>query len=112
MQLDRLDAELGLAAGTLKELSAHRFHSFPAVNTLFNALANHPDFDKVEWSSLKISVGGGMAVQRAVAERWKQMTGKPLIEAYGLTETSPVLSVRRMERLIPGTVGPLIAGTR
>ncbi|MFI4929234.1 MAG: long-chain-fatty-acid--CoA ligase [Burkholderiales bacterium] len=73
----------------LKELSHHRFHSFPAVNTLFMALANHPDFDKVDWSSLKISVGGGMAVQQATARLWLEKTGCPICEGYGLSETSP-----------------------
>jgi long-chain acyl-CoA synthetase len=76
-------------AGVLKELSANKFHSFPAVNTLFNALANHADFDKVDWSSLKISVGGGMAVQQATARLWLQKTGCPICEGYGLSETSP-----------------------
>ena len=74
---------------TLKELSQHRFHSFPAVNTLFNALAHHPDFDKVDWSHLKISVGGGMAVQQATARLWLEKTGCPICEGYGLSETSP-----------------------
>ncbi|MCW5660972.1 MAG: long-chain-fatty-acid--CoA ligase [Burkholderiaceae bacterium] len=73
----------------LKELSQHKFHSFPAVNTLFSALANHPDFDKVDWSSLKISVGGGMAVQQATARLWLEKTGCPICEGYGLSETSP-----------------------
>jgi long-chain acyl-CoA synthetase len=73
----------------LKELSQHKFHSFPAVNTLFNALANHADFDKVDWSSLKISVGGGMAVQQATARLWLEKTGCPICEGYGLSETSP-----------------------
>jgi long-chain acyl-CoA synthetase len=73
----------------LKELSQHKFHSFPAVNTLFMALANHPDFDKVDWSSLKISVGGGMAVQQATARSWLEKTGCPICEGYGLSETSP-----------------------
>jgi long-chain acyl-CoA synthetase len=74
---------------TLKELSQHRFHSFPAVNTLFNALANHADFDKVDWSHLKICVGGGMAVQQATARLWLEKTGCPICEGYGLSETSP-----------------------
>jgi len=74
---------------TLKELSQQRFHSFPAVNTLFNALANHADFDKVDWGHLKISVGGGMAVQQATARLWLEKTGCPICEGYGLSETSP-----------------------
>ena len=77
---------------TLKELSRHRFHSFPAVNTLFNALAHHPDFGRVDWSSLKLSVGGGMAVQQATAQRWLEKTGCPICEGYGLSETSPSVS--------------------
>ena len=73
----------------LKELSKHKFHSFPAVNTLFNGLANHPDFNTVNWKSLIISVGGGTAVQRAVAKLWLEKTGCPIVEGYGLSETSP-----------------------
>ncbi len=73
----------------LKALSVERFHSFPAVNTLFNAIANHADFSSVNWSSLKISVGGGMAVQSGTAKLWLEKTGCPIIEAYGLSETSP-----------------------
>ena len=73
----------------LKALSTERFHSFPAVNTLFNAIANHPDFATVNWSSLKISVGGGMAVQSGTAKLWLEKTGCPIVEAYGLSETSP-----------------------
>ena len=79
-------------SGVLKELSQQRFHSFPAVNTLFNALVNHPDFDKVDWSSLKISVAGGMAVQQATARLWLDKTGCPICEGYGLSETSPSVS--------------------
>jgi long-chain acyl-CoA synthetase len=78
--------------GVLKELSKHTFHSFPAVNTLFNGLANHPDFGTVNWSNLKVSVGGGMAVQGAVAKLWLQKTGCPICEGYGLSETSPSAS--------------------
>jgi long-chain acyl-CoA synthetase len=76
----------------LKELSKHTFHSFPAVNTLFNGLANHPDFNTVNWSNLKVSVGGGMAVQSAVAKLWLEKTGCPICEGYGLSETSPSAS--------------------
>jgi long-chain acyl-CoA synthetase len=73
----------------LQELSKHKVHSFPAVNTLFNALANHPDFNKVDWSHLKVSLGGGTAVQSAVARLWLEKTGCPICEGYGLSETSP-----------------------
>ncbi|MGJ7572821.1 long-chain-fatty-acid--CoA ligase [Variovorax sp. RB2P76] len=76
-------------AGVLKELSKHTIHSFPAVNTLFNGLANHPDFNTVNWKNLKISVGGGMAVQSAVAKLWLEKTGCSICEGYGLSETSP-----------------------
>jgi long-chain acyl-CoA synthetase len=73
----------------LKELSKHTFHSFPAVNTLFNGLANHPDFGTVNWRNLRVSLGGGMAVQGAVAKLWLEKTGCPIVEGYGLSETSP-----------------------
>ncbi len=75
--------------GFIKELSKYRFHLFPAVNTLYNALANHPDIGKVDFSSLVISNGGGMAVQEAVASKWLQVTGCAVVEGYGLSETSP-----------------------
>jgi long-chain acyl-CoA synthetase len=75
--------------GFVKILGEHRFTCITGVNTLFNALLNTPGFDQLDFGPLKMSLGGGMAVQRAVAERWKKVTGKPLLEAYGLTETSP-----------------------
>jgi long-chain acyl-CoA synthetase len=75
--------------GFVKELAKHRYSIITGVNTLFNALLNHPDFAKLDFSALKLAVGGGMAVQKATAERWKQVTGIPLVEGYGLTETSP-----------------------
>ncbi|WP_374256438.1 long-chain-fatty-acid--CoA ligase [Aquabacterium sp.] len=77
-------------AGFIKELSSFRFHMFPAVNTLYSGLMNNPDFAKLDFSSLLVTIGGGMAVQKAVAERWKAVTGTPIIEGYGLSETSPV----------------------
>ena len=75
--------------GFIKELSSRRWSVLTGVNTLFNSLLNHPEFEKLDFTNVKLTVGGGMAVQRAVAERWKKVTGKPIIEAYGLTETSP-----------------------
>ena len=81
----------------IKELSKYPVNYFPAVNTLFNAMLNHPDFGKLDWSHLKSSIGGGMAVQRAVADRWLAATGKPIIEAYGLSETSPGLTANRCD---------------
>ncbi|WP_046113232.1 long-chain-fatty-acid--CoA ligase [Aquincola tertiaricarbonis] len=90
----------------LKELSKHRFHSLPAVNTLFNALANHPAFNTVDWSHLKISVGGGMAVQSATAKLWLEKTGCPIVEGYGLSETSPVASCNPVDsHKFTGTIG-------
>ena len=78
--------------GFIKELMKYQVHSFPAVNTLYNALLHTPGFDKVDFSGLKISVGGGMATQRAVAEAWLKTTGCSLSEGYGLSETSPTLT--------------------
>jgi long-chain acyl-CoA synthetase len=75
--------------GMFKELAGEKFHSFPAVNTLFNAMAHHPEFGSVDWSGLVISVGGGMAVQSATAKLWLEKTGCPIVEGYGLSETSP-----------------------
>jgi long-chain acyl-CoA synthetase len=75
--------------GFVKELAKHKYSMISGVNTLFNALLNHPDFAKLDFSGLRLAVGGGMAVQKAVAERWKQVTGTPIIEGYGLTETAP-----------------------
>jgi long-chain acyl-CoA synthetase len=90
----------------LKELSKHTFHSFPAVNTLFNGLANHPDFGKVNWKNLKVSVGGGMAVQGAVAKLWLEKTGCPICEGYGLSETSPSASCNpTTSKEYTGTIG-------
>ena len=97
----------------LKELSKHVFHSFPAVNTLFNALANHPDFGTVNWGNLKVSLGGGMAVQAAVAKLWLEKTGCPICEGYGLSETSPSASCNpTTAREFTGTIGVPIPGTR
>ncbi|MGJ7495095.1 long-chain-fatty-acid--CoA ligase [Variovorax sp. RT4R15] len=90
----------------LKELSKHTFHSFPAVNTLFNGLANHPDFGTVNWSNLKVSVGGGMAVQGAVAKLWLEKTGCPICEGYGLSETSPSATCNpTTSKAYTGTIG-------
>ncbi len=74
---------------TIAELSRYALHSFPAVNTLFNALLHHPDFSRLDTSRLRISLGGGMAVQEAVARHWLERTGCPICEGYGLSETSP-----------------------
>ncbi len=73
----------------VKEIAPFRITHFPAVNTLYNALVNHPEFRKLDFSQLRISNGGGMAVQEAVAKEWFELTGCPIIEGYGLSETSP-----------------------
>ena len=73
----------------VRTLAEHKFTVLPGVNTLFTALMNHEDFGKLDFSTLRYGLGGGMAVQRATAEEWRRVTGTPLIEAYGLTETSP-----------------------
>ena len=96
----------------LKELSKQTFHSFPAVNTLFNGLANHPDFNTVNWKNLKVSVGGGMAVQGAVAKLWLEKTGCPICEGYGLSETSPSASCNPTTSTeYTGTIGVPLPGT-
>ncbi len=83
--------------GFVKELKATRFTAITGVNTLFNGLLNTPGFDEIDFSSLKVTLGGGMAVQRAVAERWKKVTGVTLVEAYGLTETSPAACINPLD---------------
>jgi long-chain acyl-CoA synthetase len=89
-----------------KDLSRERVHSFPAVNTLFNAMANHPDLNTVDWSHLKISVGGGMAVQQATAKLWLEKTGCPICEGYGLSETSPSATCNPLDSdAFTGTIG-------
>ena len=75
-----------------KDLRRGPFHVFPAVNTLFGAMAHHPEFPTVDWSSLVLALGGGMAVQQATAKLWLDKTGTAIIEGYGLSETSPVVS--------------------
>ncbi len=83
--------------GFVKELKGTRFTAITGVNTLFNGLLNTPGFDEVDFSALKVTLGGGMAVQRAVAEKWKKVTGVTLVEAYGLTETSPAACINPLD---------------
>jgi long-chain acyl-CoA synthetase len=83
--------------GFVKELAKHPFTVITGVNTLFNALLNNADFAKLDFSRFKIALGGGMAVQQAVADKWKQVTGKVLYEAYGLTETSPAVTINPLD---------------
>jgi long-chain acyl-CoA synthetase len=98
--------------GFVKELARHKFTMITGVNTLFNALLNHPDFAKLDFSGLRISLGGGMAVQKAVADRWKQVTGNTLIEAYGLSETSPAATINPLDlKEYNGAIGLPISST-
>ena len=93
-------------AGTIKDLSRHRINVFPAVNTLFNGLANNPDFAKLDFSELVISNGGGMAVQEAVAKKWLAITGCPICEGYGLSETSAGVTCNPTDsETYTGTIG-------
>ncbi len=96
----------------IKEWAKHKPNVFVGVNTLYNALLNHPDFASLDFSNLRVSVGGGMAVQRAVWERWLQVTGSPLVEGYGLTESSPVICVNPVdENNRVGSVGLPVPST-
>ena len=90
----------------IKELQSFKAHVFPGLNTLFNAMMNNPEFKKIDFSSLMLVLGGGMAIQRPVAERWLDMTGRPITEGYGLSETSPVATVNRLDvREFTGMIG-------
>ncbi len=98
--------------GFVKELKTSGFTAITGVNTLFNGLLNTPGFDQVDFSRLKITLGGGMAVQRAVAERWKKVTGVTLVEAYGLTETSPAACINPLDiQEFNGSIGLPIPST-
>ncbi len=98
--------------GFIRTLGKHRVNMFPAVNTLFNALANEPDFARLDFSGLVVSNGGGMAVQQATAERWLKITGCPVVEGYGLSETSPVVTSNRLDISdFTGTIGMPIPST-
>ncbi|AET90139.1 acyl-CoA synthetase [Burkholderia sp. YI23] len=93
-------------AGTIKELKGIPINTFPAVNTLYNALLNHPDFGKLDFSKLIAANGGGMAVQEAVAKRWFAATGVPIVEGYGLSETSPCVTCNPVTATeYTGTIG-------
>ena len=96
----------------IKEWRKHQPNIVPGVNTLFNGLLNQPSFASIDFSTLRISVGGAMAVQRAVSERWQQVTGTPLIEGYGMTESSPVLTVNPVDNTMRvGTIGMPVPST-
>ncbi|NME66888.1 AMP-binding protein [Flammeovirga aprica] len=89
----------------LKEISKYKFSILTGVNTLFNGMLNHKKFADIDFSELKVTIGGGMAVQEAVAKRWEEVTGCTLAEGYGLTETSPVVCVHRLDSPKIGTIG-------
>ncbi|MBE7376606.1 long-chain-fatty-acid--CoA ligase FadD1 [Pseudomonas lopnurensis] len=95
----------------IKDLSRYRFSGFVGLNTLFVALCNSEDFRKLDFSALKVTLSGGMALQLATAERWKQVTGCSICEGYGLTETSPVASVNPIEHIQLGTIGIPVPST-
>ena len=98
--------------GFVKELSTFKFNVFPCLNTLFNALANNPEFAKLDFSTLKISLGGGMATQRPVAEKWMALTGSAIVEGYGLSETSPVATCNVATlKGFTGTIGLPVSST-
>ncbi len=98
--------------GFVKELGKHKYTTITGVNTLFNGLMHHPDFEKLDFSALRISNGGGMAVQKAVAEKWKKITGVTLTEGYGLTETSPVATTNPPDaKEFSGSIGLPVPST-
>jgi len=99
--------------GFVRTLAKHQVNMFPAVNTLFNALANDADFARLDFSGLVVSNGGGMAVQRATAEKWLKITGCPIVEGYGLSETSPVATSNRLDlKEFTGTIGVPVPSTQ
>ena len=98
--------------GLVKTLSKYRFNMFPAVNTLYNGLLNNPDFAKIDFSMLKLCNGGGMAVQKAVNDRWRAITGKSIVEGYGLSETAPVATANAADSVeFTATIGLPIPST-
>ena len=98
--------------GLVKTLSKYRFNMFPAVNTLYNGLLNNPDFAKIDFSMLKLCNGGGMAVQKAVNDRWRAITGKSIVEGYGLSETAPVATANAADAVeFTATIGLPIPST-
>jgi len=96
----------------IKELKNNRFTAMAGLNTLYNALMNHPDFGSIDFSQLRLASAGGMAMQKAVAERWQKLTGVPILEGYGLTETSPVATTNPVDiKEFSGTIGLPVPGT-
>ena len=98
--------------GFVKELSKHKFVYITGVNTLFASLLNTPGFEDLDFSALRLSIGGGMAIQEAVSKKWEKITGQPIIQAYGLTETSPAAVVNPLEaETFTGSIGLPISST-
>ncbi|HEX4927578.1 MAG TPA: long-chain-fatty-acid--CoA ligase [Burkholderiales bacterium] len=98
--------------GFIKELAKHRYNMITGVNTLYNALLHNPEFAKLDFSALRVASGGGMAVQKAVADKWRQLTGTTLLEGYGLTETSPVATMNPFDlKGFSGSIGVPIPST-
>jgi len=95
----------------VKELRKYKFNFISGVNTLFNALLNTPGFDKIDFSALRVSFGGGMAVQAVIAERWRKATGSILAQGWGLTETSPIVTANPVDREFNGSVGLPVPST-
>jgi long-chain acyl-CoA synthetase len=98
--------------GFIKELGTVKFTALTGVNTLFNALLNNPQFAKLDFSHLNLTLGGGMAVQEAIAQRWLKLTGKPIAQAYGLTETSPAVTINPLDKVdFNGSIGLPVPST-
>ncbi|CDG54640.1 long-chain-fatty-acid--CoA ligase [Vreelandella titanicae] len=97
--------------GFIKELKGLPFSAFIGLNTLFNALCNRDDFKQLDFSKLKLTISGGMALTKAAAQRWEKTTGCPIAEGYGLTETSPIVSFNPTDSIQLGTIGKPVAGT-
>ena len=98
--------------GFIKEMSKYPITCMTGVNTLFNALLNNPEFAKLDFSTWRLALGGGMAVQKAVADKWKQVTGVTLVEAYGLTEASPAVCMNPLDlAAYNGTIGVPVPST-
>ncbi len=98
--------------GLIKEMGKVPFSAFTGVNTLFNALLNHPEFAHLDFSRLRLTMGGGMAVQRSVADRWRAATGVSIAQAYGLTETSPAVTINPLDtKIFNGSIGLPVPST-
>ncbi|WP_104202396.1 AMP-binding protein [Billgrantia saliphila] len=95
----------------VKELKNYKFTAFIGLNTLFNALCNREDFRRLDFSRLHLTISGGMALTKAAASRWEEVTGCPIAEGYGLTETSPIVSFNPVDAIQLGTIGKPVAGT-